>query len=155
MFRAVLDRLARMCGYFTSQDLQACVASAEAEALKALRSLPSVTALHAPIETPPHRKALQPGLIEYFVSYSFASSNGRSGFGCSEIGREQTVRSFEDVQGMTRSIERSFAERDGGTTSVVVLNWQRYDAPLPPDGGREDVPVEDEKSGGVVLRLVA
>lgn len=89
MFRAVLDRLARMCGYFTSQDVQACVASAEAKALKTPRSLPNVTALHASSEPPPQRKALPLGFIGYFVSYSFASSDGRNGFGCGEIGREQ------------------------------------------------------------------
>lgn len=155
MRNSLLDSLARACGYFTFEDVRKLLDSATKEAMKQAGQVDREPEKVSPSHQLPKVQSLPPGHIGYFVSYSHAMPGGPNGFGCIEIGRTQTVQSFADVQGMTGLIQASLAAHfDGRESKVVILNWQRFEAPLQPDGGREGAPREGNPAG-VVLRLAA
>lgn len=155
ILKTLFDRLARICGYYTSEDMRMCVESAEREAIKKAEVSSDEQGVKG-VEAVNHEsvQSLPPGYIGYFASYSYLMPGRASGFGCIGIGLSQTIRSFSDVQAMTQLIESTIASRDGVKPKVVVLNWRQYEAPLNPGGGRESAPIEDFQDG-VVLRLVA
>ncbi|HNB69429.1 hypothetical protein [Accumulibacter sp.] len=148
-----MDRIARECGYYTSSDVEMCVRSAEEEAMKSAIGAPHQDVTQDTAPDCMQSNPLPPGYIGYFVSYSHMLSGAGSGFGCMEIGRQQTIRSLGDVLSMTDLIKNTLQTRYGyRSPSVVVLNWQRFEAPAP-DGAKEPVP--DDAPQSVVLRLVA
>jgi hypothetical protein len=90
--------------------------------------------------------------IRYFITYSF-TSNCMSGFGSSEFGRSQTIRGSEDIKEMCAELADSLIKRGYPNASVVIINWQRFEAPREDDGGRETT--DNDMSSIVDIRLVA
>ncbi|WP_431261829.1 hypothetical protein ACQ859_16350 [Roseateles chitinivorans] len=149
----LLDRLARALGYHTSEELR----QAEVRALRAAQ--PPASDPSAPIQDESGATAegvsnpeAPIGHLKYFVAYSFSASRG-TGFGSCEVSLNHPIRSSKDTQAIAEAVARRFAHDPGPKAVVVILNWRRYEEPEPPDGGREDIP--DEENAPVLLRLVA
>lgn len=59
----------------------------------------------------------------YFIGFSWQGPEG-NGLGNMEILREAPIRTWEELQGVARSIEDG---SDGRFTSIVITNWQRFE----------------------------
>lgn len=160
LLRSLLDRIARNLGYITPEAVCRRVKSAEEHALRSesLSQDEPKKAAYANVESNARDKdkhtssASHPcDELRYFVSYHFSTGYGTNGFGNSQISRTYPVRSFEDIDRMAESIQKSLESRYDSEVSVVVINWRLFEDDFPDSGGKEPVPDEER----VELRLVA
>lgn len=148
--KIILDRIARALGYFTSDDVAACVKSAELEAINDAKKSTMLSGSDVP---PLNSEILSSDLIRYFVSYNFGTQYGRSGFGCIEIERSESISSHDDILKIVNLIVVRLESSGVENPAVVILNWQRFELPGQNDGGRESMDADKKPVG--VLRLVA
>ena len=153
---SLLDRVARALGYYTLSDIRAAEQHARtlgpAPAHRSTDPSRASNRESAEAVDPPESPAGPVGHLKYFVAYTFSASSG-TGFGSVEVSLGKPVQSLSDVQAIARAIGRRYETERGPRPTVVVLNWRRFEEPEAPDGGREDLPDEDDHR--VVLRLVA
>lgn len=152
--KKLLDWIARYLGYYTSADVAACVETAEDEATKGRSQALSTAEARGSSDHPSVDSiAIPANYIRYFVSYNYTTGHGGGGFGCTEIGRSQTIRSQEDIVMIVGLITDTLKRRGFQNPGVVILNWQPFQPPRADNGGCETD--EDGMPSTVVLRLVA
>ena len=152
--KSLLDWIARNFGYFTSAEMAACVHAAEVAATQEKsKSLPNSKHHESNDSLPTEPTVMPTDHIRYFISYNFTDGNGGGGFGCTEIGRAQTIRSQVDIAMIVSLIANTLKGKGFQNPGVVILNWQPFEPRRQDDGGRETV--DTDTPSNIVLRLVA
>lgn len=119
---SLLDRIARILGYYTSAELAACVKAAEDAASKAPDSLPSSISNSEKDQVPEN---ILDHHYRYFVSYSYSC-----GFGCGDVGLENPIQTFHDIDYVIRGFEKRLKKQGYQEPKVVLLNWQLLRNPI-------------------------